>query len=137
MKRPAKKKSEKKLSKNVSVFIKTQILLFILYSAVLFIASLVVYTSTLGSNTYFYITALSLALMSFVGGYYSGYKIHKNGLLISLVYCLPMNVIVLFISSAVNKFKIDLTILISFAILIICSMLGGVLSVNTKIKTKR
>ena len=64
-------------------------------------------------------------------------KIHKNGISIGFYVFLPMNSVVIIASVASNSFKIDLTALISFFILSVAAMLGGIVSVNMRIKVKK
>ena len=79
----------------------------------------------------------SFSVCSFIGAFYAGRKIHKNGISIGFLFCLPLNTVVILASVAANSFKIDLTALISFIILIISSMLGGIVSVNMRVKVKK
>lgn len=67
---------------------------------------------------------------------YAGYKIHKNGISVGFLFCLPFNAIVTLASIVANSFKVDLTAVISFFILIVSSMLGGIFSVNIRIKAR-
>ncbi|MGN1195035.1 MAG: TIGR04086 family membrane protein [Acutalibacteraceae bacterium] len=131
------KRNEKKLNPTLKIFLKTQIIAAISYISVFLISSIVCLSLDMKKNNMFYVSALSFAAASFICAYYAGYKIHKNGLAVGLLYSLPANILVIIISVIVNGFKIDLTVLISLFILLISSMLAGVLSVNTKLKTKR
>lgn len=136
-KRTPSKRNEKKLNPTLKVFLKTQMIAAISYLSVFLVSSIVCLSLDLKKNTMFYVSVLSFAAASFLCAYYAGYKIHKNGLVVGLLYALPTNILVIIISVIVNGFKIDLTGIISFFILIISSMLAGVLSVNTKLKSKR
>ncbi|MGN0468591.1 MAG: TIGR04086 family membrane protein [Acutalibacteraceae bacterium] len=134
----SKKSRNQNSSNNIkkTVFFKTLFLQALLSLLVLILVSFITYFSSADRRAYFYIAVLSFALISFICGYYSGYKIHENGLLTGLLYCLPVNIVVVLISLATNRFKADATLIISAFVLIICSMLGGVVSVNTKMKVK-
>ena len=107
------------------------------YCLVFIVSSAVCLSLDFDRKNMFYVSILCFAAASFICAYYAGYKIHKNGLTVGLLYSLPANIVIVLLSVAVNKFKIDLTFLISMFILIISSMLGGILSVNTKLKPKR
>ena len=48
-----------------------------------------------------------------------------------------MNFVVIIASVAANSFEIDLTALISFFILSVAAMLGGIVSVNMRIRVKK
>lgn len=131
------KGDKKRLSGNAGVFIRAQIIYLILSLAFLLISAFISYSSSLDTKFYFYITVFSIALASFLSSFYSGYKIHKNGLVVGLLFSLPMNIIWLIVSAVINSFKSDATIIISLVVLLIVSMLGGVLAVNTGLKAKK
>lgn len=135
--RPQKRSKEKKLSPPLAIFLKSQIVAAVCYLSMFIIGSVVSLSFDLKRPNLFYISILCFCLSSFICAYYAGYKIHKNGLVVGLLYSLPANILTIVISVAVNQFKIDLTVLISLFILLISSMLGGILSVNTKLKPKR
>lgn len=134
------KKANKKSSidPKLKMLLKVQIINAALYTVLIFAAALILFSlDSINEKYYFYSVAVPVSFANFLSGYYTGIKLRKNGLLNSLIFCLPMTVLLLFISVAVNSFKIDLTALIS-AILMLCgAMLGGITSVNTKIRPKR
>lgn len=117
-------------------FVKTQILCLILYLLLFLIASAICLTADFSCRGAYYAAILSFSLASFLCGGYAGYKIRKNGILIGLLFCLPANLIVSVLSAVTNNFSVDLTIVISFFILAVSSMLGGIVSVNTEKKPK-
>lgn len=129
-------KQAKNLNPTTKVFIKTQFISAVLYSISFLIASAVGLLINISKSYAFYVCIFAFALSSFLCATYAGYKIHKNGISVGLLFCLPFNIIVLFTSIATNSFKIDLTAVISFLILIVSSMLGGIFSVNLRIKVK-
>ena len=135
--KPQKRKKEKKMSPPLKTFLKSQLVAAVCYLTVLIVSSIVCLSLDFKRQNMFYVSILCFAAASFICAYYAGYKIHKNGLTVGLLYSLPANIITVFLSVAVNQFKIDLTVLISLFILLISSMLGGILSVNTKLKPKR
>lgn len=131
------KGDKKRLSGNVGVFIKAQVIYLILSLVFLLVSAFISYSSSLDAKFYFYLTIFSLALASFLSSFYSGYKIHQNGLVVGLLFSLPMNIIWLVASAVINSLKADATIIIALVVLLITSMLGGVLSVNTGLKVKK
>lgn len=135
-KNKGKPRSENKTDVKTKIFIKTQIFALIVYLIIFAVTSVAVYSSNIDKSKSFYLSAAAFAVASFICGFYSGYKIHKNGMYVGLLFGLPMNIIIILVSFIVNSFKVDLTALITLVILIICSMLGGVLSVNTKLRAK-
>lgn len=127
----------KKLNPTLSVFLKAMIMQLVVYTVLFTTASTVCYMTDIDRKLYFYIAAFVSLLSNLLAAYYSGFKIHKNGLTVGLLFCLPMNLIILLISFLINSFHIDFTALIAFAVSEISAMLGGVLSVNTKVKPKK
>ncbi|MCM1544740.1 MAG: TIGR04086 family membrane protein [Ruminococcus sp.] len=130
------KRKENSINNRTKIFIKAQILALIVYSAFFIVASVIMYSSDMDKAKGFYAAIAAFAISSFVCGFYSGFKIHKNGLYVGLLFALPANAIVTLISLIINSLNIDFTLAITVAILLISSMLGGVVSVNTKLKAK-
>lgn len=124
------------LNSNTQIFIKTQILAAVLYGLSFIIASAAGLALNISKSYAFYVCIFAFASSSMICAMFAGYKIHKNGISVGLIYCLPFNIIVTFVSIAANSFKIDLTAAISFFILIVSSMLGGIFSVNIRIKVR-
>lgn len=120
-----------------NLMIKTVLLQAALSLAAILASALIAYTSNIKRESYFYIVVLTLAAASFVSAFYAGKHNGKNGLVTGLVFCLPLNVTFCFISLILNSFKADATLAISIFILIIASMLGGILSVNTSPKKQK
>lgn len=139
----APKKSKQKNSNGISqlsfpmqVFIKTQLISALLYGVSFIIASAFGLAMNISKSYAFYVCVFAFASSSFICAMFAGYKIHKNGISIGFLFCLPFNLIVTLASIAANSFKIDLTAVISFFILVVSSMLGGIFSVNIRIKAK-
>ena len=124
------------LSPNMTVFIKTQLLSALLYGISFVIASAVGLSLNISKSYAFYVCIFAFASSSFICSMYAGYKIHKNGISVGFLFCLPFNAIVTLASVIANSFKVDLTAVISFFILVVSSMLGGIFSVNIRIKAK-
>ena len=127
------KKVNNKTNPLVNVFIKTQIIFIVVASTLITVLSLVLFSIyDVPSQTYFYIISSIIALSNFISGFYTGFKIRKNGMINAFIFCLPMNILLFLISVVMNMFKPDLTLLFSVIISASASMLGGILSVNTK-----
>lgn len=124
------------LSLPVQTFIKTQLLAAILYSGLFFAVSVVALSVDLPECYMFYACVLSLSAGSFVCAFYAAGKLHKNGMVTGLLFCLPFNTLVIIISLAVNSFKIDLSAAVAYFILVVTSMLSGIVAVNRKSKPK-
>lgn len=131
-----KSKNGKKLNETTRLFIKTQILMALSDLVLLLIGSFIVYSFEPSKKAYFYISIFLFCISAFISGYYCGFKLHKKGLVTGLIFCLPLNLLIVLISLIINKFSFDLTFVITLLLLLISSMLGGILSVNTRMKAK-
>lgn len=136
-KRIKKTKKLSELSLPAKVFLQTLLLTLILYSISFLLSAAVGLSMNISKSNSFYLAMFAFSLCSFIGAFYAGRKIHKNGISIGFLFCLPMNAVILLASIAANSFRIDLTALISFFILSVASMLGGIVSVNMRIKVKK
>ena len=125
------------LSLSTKVFLKTQILSFVLYTSSFLISAALGLSMNVSKGNAFYLAVFFYSVCSFICAYYAVRQIHKNGISVGFLFCLPMNIIIVFASIAANSFRIDLTAVISFIIFAISSMLGGIVSVNTRIKVKK
>lgn len=134
--KPRRTKRAEGLSLPVQTFIKTQIIAAILYFGLFFAVSIVALSSDLPKEYMFYACILSFAAGSFVCAFFAAGKLHKNGMVTGLLFCLPFNTLVIIISLIVNSFKIDLTAAVAYFILVVTSMLGGIVAVNRKSKPK-
>lgn len=105
-------------------------------TAMFFIACVVALIADLKSDSFCIFSVISLCLGCLASGFVSVRKTKKNGLLNGIFYSLPSNVFYILASSALNAFKIDYFIIISFVLLLLASAVGGILSVNFKPKTK-
>ena len=114
---------------------------FIIETAMLFIVCIGALAADVKSKNFYILCVIALCLGCFASGFVAVRKTKKNGLLNGILYCLPSNLFYVIVSSALNAFKIDYFIIISFVSLIVASAIGGVLSVNfkpkSKLKTKR
>lgn len=125
-----KKKSVPLVLKN-SIMLKSVLLQGGLSIFSIILGSVIAYAGSIKQESFFYIVVSLLALSSFAAAYYSGKKVGKNGLVIGLLFCLPLNLAFCLISLVLNSFKADATVAISIFIMVVASMLGGILSVNS------
>ena len=134
--KPKKRKKSDTMNERTKLFIRCQILSAVVYIGLFLICSIIALSTNASKSMMFYISIAAFALSSFVCGFYAGMKTRKNGLQVGLLNALIFNTLVLLVSITVNSFKVDFTAIISYAILLICSMLGGIAAVNTKQKPK-
>ncbi len=129
-----KPKSKKSRAENtaVSTFINVQIFSVICYITVFLIFSFIALIADLPQKYDYYFSLFIFLICSFVTGFYAGNKIRQNGLLTGIIYSLPINTLTLLISLIFADFKVNASILITIALLVISSAAGGVLAVNKR-----
>lgn len=113
-------------------YIKIQLISLAVYAAVFIFASVICLTFDTNDNLDFYISLSAVAAASFVSGFLGGNKTRKNGIVSGLIYSLPSNVIVIFVSLASSAFKADFRLLITALILIAAGVVGGITAVNKR-----
>lgn len=84
-----------------------------------------------------YIVLLCLAPAVLLSSFLAAKKEKQNGLLTGFVWTLPLHVLLFGVSLLQGHGRADWTMLLSFIILSLLSMLGGVLGVNQRQKLRR
>lgn len=132
--KPNRKRSiDKKNKENVFLF---SFPIFLLFFAVI-ICSLISTFVDLQKGLNFAVIAVLVGACEFLSGFISGKIKRENGIFTGIIYSLPAFVIILLISLILNKFSIDMNLLISSAVMLISSAVGGITGVNMKKKVKR
>lgn len=106
----------------------------VIYTFIFTLCSLAAVLADSDKDKVYYLSVASFGVASFIFAYISVLKERKNGLLYGILYTLPLNLAIIFVSLILCSFKADLHLLISAAVLLITSALGGILSVNSRIK---
>ncbi len=130
---------QKKSMKHTSAFTETvtTMLLCAGIQLVTFIAACILaMVIDVHSNGYYIFSIGSFCVGGAISGFLSVKKKRKNGLISGIIYALPSCVLYIFISAAMNAFKIDYLIAVSFVLIVLSSASGGVLSVNIRPKAK-
>ena len=118
----------------LKVFLQIQLFAIVVYLIFFLTGSFIALAADV-SGKYDYIISLVLfTASSFVVGYYTGIKLRRNGLLMGILYSLPINILVLIISLILDDFIFSFNILISLAVLIAFAGIGGVLAVNKRLR---
>ena len=118
----------------LKVFLQIQLFAIVIYLIFFLMGSVIALTADV-SGKYDYIISLVLfAISSFAIGFFTGIKLRQNGLLMGIVYSLPINILVLIVSLILNDFIFSFNILITLAVLIAFAGVGGVLAVNKRLR---
>lgn len=117
------------------------VLLPILYSLLLqscFFVAACILSLLIGisRSDYYLACVVALSLGSAAAGFASGKIKGERGMLYGTLFTLPSNVIYIFLSVALNGFSFDYNLFLSFAVLVVCSAVGGIVSVNTRSKPR-
>ena len=125
---------------NVELKNKLKILIinFSIYIIIFLIFILICLISGINRSDMNYISLIPFTLSSLICGYVAGFKARKKGLYIGALNILPVLVVFLLISAAINTFEIDiLRTVLSIILMIISGGIGGILGVNTRLKPKK
>lgn len=128
-----KKSGNKTLRENIILFV----LPLILLTLTLFIATAISVAADLQKSFNFPIFASLTGLCSLLSGFLAGRTKRENGIFTGIIYPLPTFLIYILLSLITNSFSFDFNLLISLAVMLISSAVGGILGVNTKKKIRR
>ena len=84
-----------------------------------------------------YIVLLCLAPAVLLSSFLAAKKEKQNGLLTGFVWTLPLHLVLFGVSLLLGRGRADWTMLLSFIMFSLLSMLGGVLGVNQRQKLRR
>ena len=132
--KPNRTKRIKSDSKQLNIFFQLQLFSVAIYLSLFIISSIIALKADLPRKYDFLISLIIFAIASFGTGFFAGLKLRQNGLLVGIIYSLPMNFTVLLISLIINKFSFDLNLAISAIILILSAAIGGILAVNKRLR---
>ena len=129
-----KPKSKKTRTENtyLNTFLNVQIFDAIVYLLLFLISSSIALLIDLPHKNDYIFTLITFSLCSFISAFYSGIKMKHNGLAVGIVFTLPMNGITMLISFIISDFKADYMFVVSVAVLIVTSAIGGILAVNKR-----
>ena len=125
-KRPKTKEGRATLRQKLPLFLLT----CVFYLASLVFCALLLLKSERAPQTDLYFVLGFLAPAAFFSSYFAARKEKKHGLLTGFLWTLPLHVLLLGLSLLFGSGKADLTLGLSFTVLSLLSMLGGVAGVN-------
>ena len=121
-------------NKNIKEYLKLQLVGFIIYLIFFIIASAVSVMADIKIDYMTYISMLFIGLSSLFTGFISGIKERKDGIIRGVLGALPLNLSVIIISLIFSHFKADLSLLYTVAVCLVMSAVGGIISVNIRLK---
>lgn len=102
----------------------------------LFLFAIVIYYTNMSTD---YVNTLSSVGMGFgclIGSFYTSKKTKKNGMLMGSIISILLFILTLFSSLAIKNDGLTILSLIHLIVMILSGCIGGILGVNTKIKTE-
>lgn len=131
-------KAQKSSSKNentvINFYLKTQVISLIITILLFIIVSVIALFADI-PESYDLIAALFVIIAStFVTAYYSGLKIRSKGIIVGIIYTLPINSLIIITSLAVNNFEIGFNLLFCCLAGILSGAVGGIVAVNKRLK---
>lgn len=126
------KKPKSRKGRGARKLLQTAAFQLVAYAVCLGACAVLTLHSDAGAFADFYRVVGALSVAAFCSAYFAARQQKRNGLLTGLIATLPVHLLLEAVSLAVGSFRADWTLLLSFAILSLVSMLGGVLAVNRR-----
>ncbi len=128
------KKNTNSNSSNFKSYLKLQFLILAVCFVLFLIFSAVSVGADIKKDYMFYVSLGFIGASSFIAGFIAGIKERKNGMVYGLINALPLNAILFLISLILNGFGADINLLFSVLISLVLSAVGGIVSVNIRLK---
>lgn len=128
------RKNSSKKNDSLKKYIKYQLVILLFYFVLFLIFCSVSVVADVNKDILPYISVCFIGIGSFAAGFFAGIKERKNGILSGLSYALPSDIIWITVSLILNGFKADIILPITVFASIILSALGGIISVNIRLK---
>ena len=127
-------KNKKAENAVINTFIRIEIIGLLIYVVVFLLSALIAMSVGLKSNYYMIISLLMFSVCSFVTALTAGTKIRERGLLVGVIYTLPLNTLVLLLSLFFADFSLDYHFVVSAISLLLSGAVGGVVGVNLRFR---
>lgn len=121
-------------SSTISRYLKLQLCNTLIYLAVFLLFSVVCVKADVAKENMMLISLSFIGIASFLSGFSAGLRERKNGIVCGILSPLPVNLIVIGASILLNGFRLDLHILYTVTVCLVMSALGGIISVNIRLK---
>ncbi len=127
-------KSRKSENLIINTFVKIQLMGIIIYAVIFLLSSMIAMSADLKQSYDIIISLTTFSMCSFITALFAGLKIRERGLLVGLIYTLPLNSLILLISLCFADFEIDFRIFLTGLMLLIFGAIGGVAGVNLRLR---
>ncbi len=115
-------------------YLKFQLINLFIYTAVFSVLCCISLVSDMKKEAMAYMSLIFLGVSSFLSGFSAGIRERKNGLVCGILSALPFNALFIITALLLNRFSTDINLLISVAAGLASSAVGGIVSVNVRLK---
>lgn len=126
----------KKMNPEIKRKLFFQGLIVFVYTIMALLICAVFFLCDIPAESVYYIILAVLGFSAFASGYIIGKKEKKNGLAVGVMYNLVPIVIVMISSLVLNSFTFDYRLVVTLAVLVIFSAVGGITAVNSRRKSR-
>lgn len=130
----AKANSRKAENAAINTFVKIEIFGAVIYLLMFTMSAFIAMSADLKTGSDMLVSLAVFSLCSFITALIAGVKIRERGLLVGLIYTLPLNTLVLLLSLFFADFSVDIRFLISAAFLLLSGAAGGIVGVNLRLR---
>ena len=130
----AKANSRKAENAAINTFVKIEIFGAVIYLLMFTMSAFIAMSADLKTGSDMLVSLAVFSLCSFITALIAGVKIRERGLLVGLIYTLPLNTLVLLLSLFFADFSFDICFLISAAFLLLSGAAGGIVGVNLRLR---
>lgn len=118
----------------INTFLKIEIIGAFIYFIMFIMSAFIEMSADFKSGSDMIVSLAVFSLCSFLTALIAGVKIRERGLLVGLIYTLPLNTLVLLLSLLFADFSVDFHFLISVAFLLLSGAVGGIVGVNLRLR---
>lgn len=118
----------------INTFIKVQIFGLIIYTLLFLLSGFISMSADLKQSYDTIVSLGTFSLCSFFTALFAGLKIREKGLLVGVIYTLPLNTLTMLISLIFTDFKVDYKLLLTAVFLVLSAALGGITAVNLRLR---
>ena len=130
----AKANSRKAENAAINTFVKIEIFGAVIYLLMFTMSAFIAMSADLKTGSDMLVSLAVFSLCSFITALIAGVKIRERGLLVGLIYTLPLNTLVLLLSLFFADFSVDISFLISAVFLLLSGAAGGIVGVNLRLR---
>ena len=118
----------------INTFLKIEIIGAVIYFIMFIMSAFIAMSADFKSGSDMIVSLAVFSLCSFLTALIAGVKIRERGLLVGLIYTLPLNTLVLLLSLLFADFSVDYHFVVSAISLLFSGSIGGIVGVNLRFR---